>query len=131
MERKIECSTNAVKLGKKIYPCTLSVAMDLVGGKWKAVILYHLKNGEKRFNELRKDLYSVTETTLSIQLKQLENDGLISKTIIGKKPPLIAIYRLTDFGKTFLPILDSITEWGNKIIQEKGEFVPDFSYTED
>ena len=129
MEGKIECSTNAVKLGKKTYPCSVSVAMVLIGGKWKAVILYHLKDGQKRFNELRKDLYSVTETTLSIQLKQLENDGLISKTIIGKKPPLIVIYSLTDFGKTFLPILESITQWGNKIIQEKGEFIPNLDCT--
>lgn len=88
------------------------------------VILYHLKDGEKRFNKLRKDLYSVTETTLSIQLKRLENNELISKTIIGKKPPLVVIYKLTDFGKTFLPILDSITQWGNKIVQEKGDFFP-------
>ena len=96
METKIECTAPSVRLGEKNYPCTIAVAMDLIGGKWKAVILYHLKEGEKRFSELRKDLYSVTETTLSIQLKQLENDGLISKVVYGEKPPLVAIYSLTD-----------------------------------
>ena len=123
METKLECTAPSIRLGEKNYPCTIAVAMDLIGGKWKAMILYHLKEGEKRFSELKKDLYSVTETTLSIQLKQLENDDLISKVVYGKKPPLVAIYSLTDLGKSFLPILDALTQWGNKIVLEKGTFL--------
>ena len=61
--------------------------------------------------------------TLSIQLKQLENDELISKVVYGEKPPLVAIYSLTDLGKSFLPILDALTQWGNKIVLEKGTFL--------
>jgi len=101
--------------------------MDLVGGKWKTVILYHLKDGEKRFSELRKELFSVTEMTLSLQLKQLEKDGLISRKVYGKKPPIKVIYKLTDFGSTFIPVLDAITSWGNQIVDKKGEFVDDIS----
>ena len=110
METKLECTAPSVRLGEKTYPCTIAVAMDLIGGKWKAVILYHLKEGEKRFSELKKDLYSVT-------------DGLISKVVYGEKPPLVAIYSLTDLGKSFLPILDALTQWGNKIVLEKGTFL--------
>ena len=97
--------------------------MDLVGGKWKAVILYHLMDANKRFSELRRAMPAVTEMTLSLQLKQLEKDGLVSRKVYGKKPPIKVVYSLTDFGKSFIPVLESITQWGNQIVSEKGEFV--------
>ena len=120
---KKECLGNHVKLGQKIYPCSVSLAMDMVGGKWKTVILYHLKDEGKRFSEIRKELFSVTEMTLSIQLKQLEKDGLVSRKVYGRKPPIKVVYNLTAFGKSFIPVLDAITNWGNQIVEEKGEFV--------
>ncbi|NML70395.1 helix-turn-helix transcriptional regulator [Chryseobacterium sp. RP-3-3] len=123
---KTECIGDHVKLEGKIYPCTVSLTMDLVGGKWKAVILYHLKEGSKRYNELRKELPTVTEMTLSLQLKQLEKDGLVSRKVFGEKPPIKVVYSLTDLGKTFIPVLDAITEWGNQIVTEKGEFIHAF-----
>ncbi|MGC5746315.1 winged helix-turn-helix transcriptional regulator [Chryseobacterium sp. NFX27] len=120
---KTECIGDYVKLKGKAYPCTVSLTMDLVGGKWKAVILYHLKDEAKRFSELRKEIPSVTEMTLSLQLKQLEKDGLISRKVYGKKPPVKVVYSLTDFGKSFVPVLEAITEWGNQVVNEKGEFL--------
>jgi DNA-binding HxlR family transcriptional regulator len=121
---KTECIGDYVKLNGQIYPCTVSLTMDLVGGKWKAVILYHLKDGAKRFSELRKEMPSVTEMTLSLQLKQLEKDGLVSRRVYGEKPPIKVIYGLTGFGKTFVPVLEAITMWGNQVVMEKGEFLP-------
>ncbi|MNE25414.1 putative HTH-type transcriptional regulator YybR [compost metagenome] len=94
-----------------------------MGGKWKAVILYHLKDEAKRYSEIRKEMPSVTEMTLSLQLKQLEKDGLVSREVYGEKPPIKVIYKLTDFGQSFVPVLEAITEWGNKVVSEKGEFV--------
>lgn len=120
---KTECLSDYVKVQGKIYPCTVSLTMDLVGGKWKAVILYHLKDEEKRFTDLRKEMPTVTEMTLSLQLKQLEKDGLLLRTVCGKKPPLKVTYSLTDFGKTFIPVLTAITEWGNYVVKEKGEAI--------
>lgn len=120
---KTECIGDYVKLKGKTYPCTVSLTMDLVGGKWKAVILYHLKDEPKRYNELRKEMPAVTEMTLSLQLKQLEKDGLISRKVCGKKPPIKVTYSLTDFGKSFVPVLEAITEWGNHVVSKKGEFV--------
>lgn len=120
---KTECIGDHIKLKGKIYPCTVSLTMDLVGGKWKAVILYHLKDKAKRYNELRKEMPSVTEMTLSLQLKQLEKDGLLSRKVYGEKPPIKVVYDLTDFGKSFVPILEAITEWGNRVVSEKGEFL--------
>lgn len=109
-----------------MYPCSVSLAMDLVGGKWKTVILYHLKDGEKRYSELRKELFSVTEMTLSLQLKQLEKDGLILRKVFGERPPIKVEYSLTDFGKSFIPVLEAITNWGNQIVDKSGEFVDNF-----
>ncbi|HWK07893.1 MAG TPA: helix-turn-helix domain-containing protein [Puia sp.] len=119
----IECQSDFIKVNNKLYPCTVSVAMDLVGGKWKAVILYHLKDARKRYSELRKEMPGVTERTLSLQLKQLEEDELISRQVYGKKPPIKVVYSLTDFGKSFTPVLDAIIGWGNQIATQKGEFV--------
>nr|WP_221931395.1 winged helix-turn-helix transcriptional regulator [Pedobacter westerhofensis] len=97
--------------------------MDLIGGKWKAVILYHLKDHEKRYNELRKEMPAITEMTLSLQLKQLEQDGLISRKVYGEKPPVKVVYSLTDFGKSLFPLLEAITSWGNHTAELHGEFV--------
>lgn len=119
----VECIGEYVKFNGNSYPCTVSLTMDLVGGKWKAVILYHLKNNSKRYNELRKEMPSITEMTLSLQLKQLERDGLISRSVYGEKPPVKVIYNLTDFGRSFIPVLEAITKWGNGIVAERGEFI--------
>ena len=120
---KVECEGDFIKMGDKRYPCTVSLAMDMVGGKWKTVILYHLKDSAKRYSELRKEMATVTEMTLSLQLKQLEKDGLVSRKVYGEKPPIRVDYSLTELGKTFIPVLDAILKWGNQIALEKGEFV--------
>nr|WP_319570138.1 helix-turn-helix domain-containing protein [uncultured Draconibacterium sp.] len=120
---KDECKGDFVKFKGKIYPCSVSLTMDLVGGKWKAVILYYLTDEKKRFGELRREISAITEMTLSLQLKQLEKDGLVSRKVYGEKPPIKVVYSLTDFGKSFIPVLESITKWGNQVVNEKGEFV--------
>ncbi|AFI90678.1 winged helix-turn-helix transcriptional regulator [Pectobacterium parmentieri] len=102
----------------KIYPCPVSMVMDLIGGKWKGVILYYLKNSNKRFSELRKDIPHITEMTLSLQLKKLEKDGLIAREVFGDKPPLKVVYSLSEFGQSFKPVLEAISLWAdNEIIE--------------
>lgn len=120
---KTECRSDYIRVNGKLYSCTVSLVMDLIGGKWKTVILYHLKDSNKRYSELRNEMPSVTERTLSLQLKQLEKDGLVYRKVYGKKPPIKVIYGLTDFAKSFIPVLDAITGCGNEIVLEKGEFV--------
>ncbi|MFI2744479.1 winged helix-turn-helix transcriptional regulator [Zhouia sp. PK063] len=110
-----------VKINGKIYACTISLAMDIIGGKWKTVILHHLKDRDKRYNELRKEIPAITEMTLSLQLKQLEESGLVARMVYGEKPPIKVVYSLTEFGKTFLPALEAIDQWGNYVAEEKGE----------
>lgn len=99
-------------IDNKEYPCCTSVTMKFIGGKWKAVILHHLIDGTKRYNELKKSIPTITERTLSLQLKQLEDDHIINRKVYTEKPPLMVEYTLTDFGKTLLPVLEAITNWG-------------------
>lgn len=120
---KKECIADHVKLNDKIYPCTVSLAMDLIGGKWKTVILYHLKLAPKRYSELLKEMQTVTEMTLSLQLKQLEKDGLIARKVYGEKPPVKVVYSLTAFGLTLIPTLEAILAWGNQVAEQKGAFI--------
>lgn len=101
----------------KEYPCCTSLTMGIIGGKWKTVILYHLKDGTLRYSELRKQMPKVTERTLSLQLKKLEEDGIIKREVFTTKPPLKVVYSLTKLGKTLIPIIESIADWGNFVIK--------------
>ena len=105
----------------KHYPCCTSVTMGFIGGKWKTVILFYLIDGSLRYNELRKKMASVTERTLSIQLQQLQKDGVIHRKVYSSKPPLKVEYSLTEFGKTLIPLLHSIADWGGSVIEEYSE----------
>lgn len=98
-------------IDNKEFPCSTSLTMKYIGGKWKAVILIHLIE-KKRYNELRKELSMVTERTISLQLKELEADGLVIRTVHTAKPPLKVEYELTDFGRTLIPLLTAIANWG-------------------
>lgn len=106
----------------KEYPCSISLAMKYIGGKWKAVILIHLIE-KKRYSELRREIPMVTERTLSLQLKELEEDGLISRTVHTDKPPLRVDYELTEFGRSVIPLLNSISKWGQKAAKMQKDLV--------
>jgi DNA-binding HxlR family transcriptional regulator len=100
------------------YPCCTSLTMGIIGGKWKTVILFYLAKGTLRYNELRKEMPSVTERTLSLQLKTLEEDGIIKRKVYTSKPPLKVEYSLTDFGKTLIPLVQSLADWGNLVVEK-------------
>ena len=104
------------KIKGKNYPCCTSVTMGIIGGKWKTVILFWLIEGPLRYSELNKKMVGVTERTLSLQLKQLEEDGVIDRKVYTTKPPLKVEYSLTPFGKTLIPILESIANWGDYVV---------------
>ena len=90
------------RIENKEYPCSTSLTMKYIGGKWKAVILMHLTKS-KRYHQLRKELPMVTERTISLQLKELEEDGLISRKVFTDKP-LKVEYAMTEFGRTLIPV---------------------------
>ena len=107
-----------IKFRGNEYPCCASLTMGIIGGKWKTVILFHLIEKTLRYNELRKEMPTVTERTLSLQLKAMEEDGLIKRKVHTSKPPLKVEYSLTDFGKTLIPLIQSIAGWGDSVVEK-------------
>ena len=101
----------------KMYPCCTSLTMDVIGGKWKTVIIYHLIKGKLRYNELRKLMPTVTERTLSLQLKKLEEDLIVQRDVYHEKPPLKVFYSLTELGGTLIPVVQSIADWGESVAE--------------
>lgn len=94
------------------YNCEKELTLSVIGGKWKLVILWHLGfEGTFRFNEIRRLFRSISHRILSKQLKELEQDGLISRKVYDSSPPKVE-YSITDRGKTVLPIVQAMYEWG-------------------
>ncbi len=108
-------------LGKE-YHCALDITMSFVGGKWKTVVLWYLRNEKKRFSELKALIPDITDKMLSLQLRALENDGLVQREIFPEVPPKVE-YSLTDEGQTMIPVIEAIAKWGREKAERHGEMV--------
>lgn len=97
--------------------CPVEATLHLIGGKYKALILWHLIGKTLRFNELSKIITSATPKMLTQQLRELETDGLINRTVYPVVPPKVE-YSLTNFGESIIPILESMCSWGTNYLQE-------------
>lgn len=104
-----QINTEQVCSGK--IPCPVETSLNILGGKWKGVILYRLLPGKKRFNELRREINGITHRVLTLQLRELEADHIIKRTVYAEVPPKVE-YELTDFGRTVEPIIRALYEWG-------------------
>jgi DNA-binding HxlR family transcriptional regulator len=91
--------------------CPVEACLELIGGRWKGVILFHLLGGTRRFNELRRLLPKVTQRMLTRQLRELEADQVIVRTIYPEVPPKVE-YSLSEIGKTMEPIIRMLQKWG-------------------
>ncbi|MED3627287.1 transcriptional regulator HypR [Bacillus subtilis] len=100
---------------KNIYPnkegCPVEFTLDVIGGKWKGILFYHMIDGKKRFNEFRRICPSITQRMLTLQLRELEADGIVHREIYQQVPPKVE-YSLTEFGRTLEPIVLQMKEWG-------------------
>ncbi len=96
--------------------CPVEAALSVIGGKWKGVILYHLQEETIRFNELRRLMPSVTQRMLTKQLRELEADDLILRTVYAEVPPKVE-YSMTDYGKTLAPLIKALQEWGSEYLE--------------
>lgn len=115
-----------VKNGKT-YHCTVEATLDVIGGKWKPLILWHLGDSVMRFGELQKSLHGVNAKMLTKQLRELEEDGVIRRTVYPEVPPRVE-YAITEFGKTLIPILEALCAWGAQYLGtqngKKGDEIP-------
>lgn len=109
-----------INLEGQIFHCAMDLTMKYIGGKWKTIVLWYLKNKTYRFGELKKQIPDITEKMLSLQLKSLEEDGLIKREVFVEVP-LRVEYSLTEFGKTLTPILNEISKWGRNLGETKGK----------
>lgn len=94
------------------YSCSVEATLDVIGGKWKGVILFYLLDGKRRFGELRRLLPEVTQRMLTLQLRELEEAGIVHREVYREVPPRVE-YSLTPFGKTLEPILLLMRAWGD------------------
>lgn len=108
-----------VRMDGRLYHCALDVTMDYIGGKWKTIVLWYLRKEAKRFSELRKLIPAITEKMLSMQLRQLEMDGIVRRKVFAEVPPRVE-YSLTDEGRTLLPVLEAIAKWGRAMGEKHG-----------
>lgn len=107
----------------KVYHCSVEAALDVIGGKWKPLILWRLGDNVMRFGELQRSLPGVNAKMLTKQLRELENDGVIKRTLYPEVPPRVE-YSITEFGRTLIPILEALCSWGETYLQNGNVPVP-------
>jgi DNA-binding HxlR family transcriptional regulator len=100
--RRLDCSPG----------CSVEATLQLIDGKWKGVILYHLLDGTLRFNEIRRRLPNVTQRMLTNQLRELEGDGFVARRVFAEVPPKVE-YSLTELGRSLEPVILALKSWGD------------------
>ena len=105
------------------YHCALDITMRFIGGKWKAIVLWYLREETLRFGELKKKIPDITEKMLSLQLKALVNDGILERKVYPEVP-LRVEYSLTKFGQSLKPVIEEIARWGRHLGETEGILEP-------
>ena len=98
--------------GKK-FNNPIELSLDIIGGKWKILIIWRLKDGSQRYGELRRSLSKVTHKMLTQQLRELERDEIIKRKVYPEVPPKVE-YSLTLLGESIIPVIDMLKEWGDE-----------------
>ena len=96
-----------------LEPCPIERGMRMIGGKWKGSILWHLKDGPVRFNDLARQLGGASKKMVNQRLKEMEEIGLVERKVLSTRPIAVA-YEITDFGRTALDVLDQLRSWSEE-----------------
>jgi DNA-binding HxlR family transcriptional regulator len=120
---KPDPATDASELAEECtFHCSVEVTLSVIGGKWKLLIYDNLWNGVTRFGQLKRAIPRITQTMLTQQLRELERDGIVTRTIYAEIPPRVE-YALTEFGRTLEPVISRMQEWGatyiDRVIAQK------------
>ncbi|WP_317310250.1 helix-turn-helix domain-containing protein [Clostridium thermobutyricum] len=99
-----------IKYNDTEYNCSMELTLDIIGGKWKPIIIWYLGKSPLRFNELKRTLPKITQKMLTQQLRSLEENGLINRHVFSQVPPKVE-YSLTPLGESLLPILQDLCNW--------------------
>ena len=104
---------------KTLPACTVETTLTLISDKWKVLILRDLLTGTKRFGELKKSIGGVSQKVLTAQLRQMEDSGLLTRTVYPEVPPRVE-YTLTELGLSLKPVLDALQIWGERYKETAG-----------
>ncbi len=99
--------------------CNVEATLEVIGGKWKGVILYHLLSNTMRFSQLQSVMPDVTQRVLTKQLRELEAEDLISRKVYPEVPPKVE-YSMTEYGKTLAPLINALQDWGTVHLEKTG-----------
>lgn len=105
-------------MAAKKYNISVEATLEVIGGKWKCVILCHLTHGTKRTSDLKRLMPAITQKMLTQQLRELEQDGIVNRIIYNQVPPKVE-YELSEYGWSLKPILDSLCNWGEVHIRKE------------
>jgi DNA-binding HxlR family transcriptional regulator len=111
-------ATRATKTSS--YRCPVEATLDVIGGKWKVLILWWIRDGVLRFGELRRQIPGISERMLTQQLRELEDDGVVRRKVYSEVPPKVE-YSLTSYGKSLRPITKLMCDWGKRHIRRKAD----------
>ena len=111
-------------INDKEYKCTVSVTLDIFNDRWKLAIIWHLLDGEKRFKELHEIISEITQKTLTVKLKELEEKNIIHREVYAEVPPKV-VYSLTKVGENLKPVLEEMHKWGINYVEEFGKITSD------
>lgn len=104
------------------YSWPIEATLDVIGGKWKPLIIYHIRDGPLRFSQIMKQAQPrITQRMLTKELREMERDGLVTRKVYAQIPPKVE-YSLTEKGESLMPILDQLCEWGSKHMGNDIEF---------
>ncbi len=104
MEKKVQISHQT---------CPVTFCLSKIGGKWKPVVIYLIRKGANRFGVLQRGIEGISKQMLTAQLRELEKDGILERIVYAEVPPRVE-YRITKYGESILPIIDAMSDWGNK-----------------
>lgn len=111
--------TKPFKFQNKAYYCSLELAMDLIGGKWKTMMIYHLREGALRSSDLQRHLRGISNKMFTQTARELELSGLVSRTVYPVVPPKVE-YALTPLGLSVLPLVLDLAAWGIRVSEGNG-----------
>lgn len=118
------------KINGKEYPCSVIVTSDVFNDKWKIAIIWNLLGDEMRFKELHEAISEITQKTLTVKLRELEEKNIIHREVFPEVPPKV-VYSLTNIGEKLRPLFKEMYNWGISYVQEHGEVSKEINCCED
>lgn len=112
------------KINEKEYDCSVAVTVDIFNDKWKLSIIWHLLDKAKRFKDLNEEISGITQKTLTVKLKELEQKNIINREVFAEVPPKV-VYSLTPAGERLRPVFREMFNWGISYVEEHGETTSD------